>query len=531
MVELDNKAAKEALKISEEQFRRAVEDAPIPMIMQAEDGQVLKISRSFTDLTGYELGDIPTFDNWITKTVYDGAADIRDHMHALFKGNTRSINVNFTVRSHKYGIREWSFSASSPGTLSDGRRFIIGMAVDITEQKKTEDALRKSEEQFRGYITKSSAAVYSVSADWKVLHQLQGKDFIADTFHPNRTWLQKYIFPNDQIFILAAIKRAIDTKSIFEQEHRVIRADGSIGWSLTRAVPLLDKDENIIEWIGTMVDITARKKAELTLKRRVEKLEKTQEKLDENAATLEQYATKMESLAEDRRLSLEGAERFTTLGKSAGMVGHDIRNPLQALEGDVYMMKEEVKDIAEGEVKESILDNLASMEENIGYISKIVLDLQDMLRPLKPTIEKVRVKDLINTALAGVAIPASVHSEVRCDENLITLTDPTLMRRTLANLVNNAVQAMPKGGKLTVTALNETGETVLTVADTGAGIPDQEKSNLFKPLASTKEGGQGLGLAVVHRLVEALDGSVTLESKKGKGTKFTIKLPFTKKLK
>lgn len=529
MAELDNRKFQEALKLSEEQFRRAVEDAPIPMIMQAEDGQVLKISRSFTELTGYELSDIPTFDNWVTKTVFGGAEQVRDHMHELFKGNKRSINVNFTVRTTKRGIREWSFSASSPGTLLDGRRFIIGMAVDITDQKRVEDALRKSEEQFREYITKSSAAVYNMNADWSVMRQLQGKDFLADTFHPNRTWVQKYILPNDRQAVLAAINHAIESKTMFELEHRVIRVDGSLGWTLSRAIPLLDKDGNIIEWIGTAIDITARKKAEVALKTRVEQLEITQTKLDKNAADLEMYTTKMEALAKERGTRLEKTQRFAALGQTAGMVGHDIRDPLHVLESNIFTIKEEVKGITQEAARRRILDNLASMDENVGYIDKVMLDLQDMLRPIKPSIEEVKVRDLINTTLAAANLPKSVHSEVVCDEGLITLTDPTLTRRALDNLVKNAVQAMLKGGKLTVTAFNEGGETVISVADTGGVIPDKTGSNLFKPLAIAKEGGHSLGLAVVQRLVEALDGSVTFESKKGKGTVFVIKLPFIRK--
>ncbi len=134
---VQRKKAEEALKESEEQFRRAIEDAPIPVIMQAEDGKVLQISRSWTELTGYSLADVSLFDEWLTKAVYgEGANKVRDHMHELFKGNKRSISIEFPIHTAKGEIRYWSFNASSPGTLLDGRRFIVGMAVDITERKK-----------------------------------------------------------------------------------------------------------------------------------------------------------------------------------------------------------------------------------------------------------------------------------------------------------------------------------------------------------------------------------------------------------
>jgi PAS domain S-box-containing protein len=142
---LSRKKAQKALKLSEEQFRRAIEDAPIPTIMHAEDGQVLLLSRTWTELTGYHINDVPDFDTWLTKTVYgEGANAVRDHMHALFDGRVKSIDVEFPIQTLDGNVRYWNFNASSPGTLLDGRRFIVGMAVDITERKRAESALKES---------------------------------------------------------------------------------------------------------------------------------------------------------------------------------------------------------------------------------------------------------------------------------------------------------------------------------------------------------------------------------------------------
>lgn len=93
------------------------------------------------------------------------------------------------------------------------------------------------------------------------------------------------------------------------------------------------------------------------------------------------------------------------------------------------------------------------------------------------------------------------------------------------NLVNNAVQAMPKGGKLTIEAHTTKDKVIISVKDTGVGIPEEVKPNLFTPLFTTKSKGQGLGLAVVKRLVEGLNGKVSFESEEGKETKFIVELP------
>jgi signal transduction histidine kinase len=99
------------------------------------------------------------------------------------------------------------------------------------------------------------------------------------------------------------------------------------------------------------------------------------------------------------------------------------------------------------------------------------------------------------------------------------------LQRILTNLTNNAIQAMPNGGKLNISASSKNGKATITVQDTGEGVPEEVRSKLFTPLITTKSKGQGFGLAVVKRLTEGLGGTVTFESEVGKGTKFTIELP------
>ncbi len=143
------KQAEEALKKSEEQFRRAIEEAPIPVIMHAEDGQVLQISRSWTELTGYTARDIPTFEAWLKRA---GGRRCRSRTPARaisFLREPALHRIEFPIRTAKGELRYWSFSASSPGSLRDGRRFVVGMAVDITERKKVE----QMKDEFIGLVS------------------------------------------------------------------------------------------------------------------------------------------------------------------------------------------------------------------------------------------------------------------------------------------------------------------------------------------------------------------------------------------
>ena len=175
--------------------------------------------------------------------------------------------------------------------------------------------------------------------------------------------------------------------------------------------------------------------------------------------------------------------------------------------------------------KEGIKESLDSIENNIAYIDKIVSDLQDYTRTLKPDFREVNVKDLINSTLTVAKIPERIKTQIVVDERFILSTDATYLRRILTNLILNAVQAIPNEGKLTIEAYKEKDKAIIGIKDTGVGIPEKIKPKLFTPLFTTKAKGQGLGLAVVKHLVEGLNGKLSFESEEGKGTKFVIELP------
>jgi PAS domain-containing protein len=133
---------------------------------------------------------------------------------------------------------------------------------DISSRRAAEDALRASEERFRLFVTASVDTIYKMSADWAQMTVLEGMDSLADTRGPSRTWLARYIPAPEQARVLEAIALAIRARSTFEFEHQVIRSDGSIGWTASRAVPLLDERGEVVEWFGAATDISGRKELE-----------------------------------------------------------------------------------------------------------------------------------------------------------------------------------------------------------------------------------------------------------------------------
>lgn len=286
-----------------------------------------------------------------------------------------------------------------------------------------------------------------------------------------------------------------------------------------------DSDGKITQAVAIFRDITERKHAEEALKQRTEQLEKSQKKLEENAKQLEAYANQMEQLAEQRAKQLRDKERLAAIGETAGMVGHDIRNPLQAIVNEIYMAKDTLSHLPQSSERQEAIGSLEFIQEQVDYVNKIVADLQDYARDTKPTLTKVNLEELVNTTFSVLSVPKNVEVKCNIEEDLEITTDPSYLRRILTNLSNNAIQAMPTGGKITITAKQYDEYVELTVSDTGMGVPNEVKDKLFKPLFTTKARGQGFGLPVVKKFVEQLDGQITFDSAPGSGTSFFIRLP------
>jgi PAS domain-containing protein len=160
---------------------------------------------------------------------------------------------------HVAELNVWIEAEVVPDTHS-GHLMVLFSNVSV--RRRAEETLRQSEEQFRLLVTATSDTVYRMSADWTHMEQLLGKNFLADTLSPTRTWVEEYLPAEDLPQVQAAIATAIRDKSPFELEHRVRRADGTVGWTYSRAVPVLDARGELAGWLGAASDVSARKQAE-----------------------------------------------------------------------------------------------------------------------------------------------------------------------------------------------------------------------------------------------------------------------------
>ena len=177
-------------------------------------------------------------------------------------------------------------------------------------------------------------------------------------------------------------------------------------------------------------------------------------------------------------------------------------------------------------MKTSLQENLGSISEQIDYMDKIVSDLQTFVKPVEVHKQIVNIKELTNSIMAQVSIPNNIQTTMQIEDRLMVDTDPQLLKRVLINLITNSVQAMPQGGELTIKSFSNAGDHAqIEVEDTGEGISEEIKPKIFTPLFTTKSKGQGFGLAVCKRVIEAQGGTIDFESQVGRGTKFTIRLP------
>jgi PAS domain S-box-containing protein len=414
-----------------------------------------------------------------------------ENIHIVKNGEKIIVESNVIVLSDVSGKRLW----------------LLQLMRDVTHRKQMEAALRETAARFRTIIEHSPAIITVVDRNYRLVYvnpsieQIIG---VSPTAIMGKRW--------SDIDMPESVRQAS-----IEIAQRVFATGKSVNWEQTLATPIGVKtlesyivpefsENGAIETLmGITVDITEHKQTEKVLKG---------------------YSRDLEILVKDATEKLFESERFAAIGQTAGMVGHDIRNPLQAIAGELYLQKCELDCLPDCEAKQNLKQSIGVIEEQATYIGKIVSDLQDFARPLVPQFGEVDFEEIVQNALSTIDIPENIEVTYQVDKQLSSfVTDQDYLKRALTNLISNAVQAMPNGGKLDINAGYEEQKAIITVEDTGEGIPEEAKDKIFKPLFTTKAKGQGFGLAVVKRLTESLGGNVTFESAKGIGTKFTVRIP------
>jgi PAS domain S-box-containing protein len=247
---------------------------------------------------------------------------------------------------------------------------------------------------------------------------------------------------------------------------------------------------------------------------------------------LEEYTDQLEIKVKERTRELVEAqnkllktERLAAIGELAGMVGHDLRNPLTGIAGATYYLKTKYSPTIDNKGKEM----LNVIEKDIEYSNKIINDLLEYSREIQLKLTETTPKTMLKEALALVHIPANIRVSDRTQLDPKIRVDVEKMRRVFINIAKNAFDAMPNGGEFVVRSKKLKDGVEISLSDNGVGMTNETMNSLWTPLFTTKARGMGFGLPICKRIVESHRGKISVESTVGKGAKFTIALPIEPK--
>jgi PAS domain S-box-containing protein len=214
-------------------------------------------------------------------------------------------------------------------------------------------------------------------------------------------------------------------------------------------------------------------------------------------------------------------ERLAAIGETARMIGHDLRNPLQGISGAATVLSQHFGSRAD----KMTMEMLQTIDGCVNYANGIVGELLDYTGELRLDFTKTDLKELSDEAVSVIRLPDNISISNLTESGTKMQADVEKIRRVLVNLIENAIAAMPKGGRIKITSKARGNMAEIQVTDNGVGIAKKEMRLIWKPFHTTKARGIGLGLAICKRMIEAHDGTISVRSTVGKGTTFTIRLP------
>ncbi len=272
-------------------------------------------------------------------------------------------------------------------------------------------------------------------------------------------------------------------------------------------VPHFDRQGKVLGCFALISDITNRKHTEIALR--------------ESEGRYRELAEHLEQKVEEKVAELKQAETLASIGRMVSVVAHEVRNPLQNINMGVEMLGMEIKQ------KEAKMESLEEIQHGVGILNGIISELLNYVRPIALQVAPIELGSLIQRSLTMVENKLrniSVVTDLDQPGKEIRV-DSTKLIQVLVNLLSNAADAMPHGGKITISSSFLVDFLHLRIIDTGHGISEQDLNSIFDPFFTTKARGTGLGLPLCKKIVEAHGGCLEIRSKAGEGTIAEILIP------
>jgi len=289
----------------------------------------------------------------------------------------------------------------------------------------------------------------------------------------------------------------------------------------------------------TAMGYVEKKEAELLsvkedLEKQIDKLKKTQrsmffmiEDLNDMSTQLKEARDNLEEKVKERTdellsisKKLHRSERLAFLGKLAGSVTHELRNPLAVLKNAAYYLEKKSDD-----ADKKILKYIDVIKKEIAAIDSVIDDVMGFAKTKPPKFEFINVKDIINDVLSMINVPRFIEIRKEFQDTPEIEVDRSQVTHAVVNIVNNAIIAMKGNGILIFRTFMDRDYVTIEIRDNGPGIPVEERNFIFEPLYSSRPKGTGLGLPIAKMMIENQKGIIEFISELGKGTTFRISLP------
>ncbi len=515
--------ARRKIEESEARLKSVIDQTPAPtLVLMGDDLVIEQINNSMLELIGRGEEIIGT--PLIAVLPELEGQYIWEQVLRVYNEGIPFDQTEVPVTHKRAGkVQDFYYNLAYRPLIEGGK--IIGMiqaAIDVTEQVVARKKLEESENRFRALVNASSDVIYSLNADWTIMNPLDGRGFLSDAHEPVEGWMEINVHPADMELVKKRIADVIKNKSVFELEHRVIRADGGTGWTFSRAIPILDHDGNIFEWFGAASDVSDRKKAEEALK----KSENSYKILSES---LEQQVNERTS---ELKRSNEDLQQF------AHVASHDLKEPIRKIKTFTGRLEEHLNGELDEFAKRFIerihvaTDRMFTMIDGVLAYSKINADLQEpQLVDLNEVIKNIETD--LEVALQKTGGKIQYHDLPQLEGASV------LLYQLFYNLINNSIKFSKEDTPPQInissktTTENQRTFTVITLTDNGIGFAAEQAERIFDTFtrlnSKDKYEGTGLGLALCKKIVERHGGSISAASSLGDGATFTIILPLSQK--
>ena len=475
------------LQASEEKFRSLAENAGVSISYYDLSGNIVFINaKALLDVNGRP-------ENYIGKNidqVFDREWSNKTKSRIFEAESSKNATFYEDVIDTPSGRKWYSLNFNR---ILDNQGKCVGVqsiATNITERKLLENELQS----LARFPQENPNPVMRVSRKGQVLYSNQGSQKILAQWD----YINQGIIPVD---LLETVHDCLENN-----KAEVIEVEVEDNVLSLYLAPISEMD--YVNIYG--MNITQQKNAEAQLRKHSSELE-------------EIVKEKTKELIEAQE-SLVRQEKLAVMGQLASGVGHELRNPLAVINNSTYMLK--IKADKENNISTEYLDII---DQEVAGANKIITDLLTFAR-IKPAIlNSIPPYSLLEKVLKKFAPPENVKLENKLAHNLPLINvDDKQIEQIITNVITNAYQAMPAGGKLIIIGKEIRGKIQIDFIDNGVGIPEENLEKIFEPLFTTKSRGIGLGLTISKMLAEINQGKLTVQSNVGEGSTFSLYLPVIK---